>query len=61
MAGRGGPVSRRAEGIALAILVQPRAAEDRLIGPVDGADGARRLKLRVGAAPRRARARPTAP
>ncbi len=46
-----GPLSRRAEGVALAILLQPRASDSRLVGVDAAADGSRRLKARVTAAP----------
>jgi uncharacterized protein (TIGR00251 family) len=46
-----GPVSRRQGGIALSILLQPRASDSRIVGVVATADGARRLKARVTAAP----------
>ena len=45
------PLSRRAGGIALAILLQPRASDSRLVGVEATADGSRRLKARVTAAP----------
>lgn len=46
-----GPLSRRAGGIALAVLLQPRAADSRLVGVEVLADGSRRMKARVTAAP----------
>jgi len=50
-AGGNGPVSRRPGGIALSVLLQPRAADSRLVGVEAAADGARRLKARVTAPP----------
>lgn len=46
-----GPLSRRQGGIALSILLQPRAADSRIVGVEAAADGARRLKARVTAPP----------
>lgn len=46
-----GPVSRRAQGIALAIRLQPRASDSRLVGVETAADGNRVLKARVTAPP----------
>ena len=46
-----GPLSRRADGIALAIHLQPRASDSRLVGIETAADGGRRLKVRVTAPP----------
>ncbi len=46
-----GPLSRRSEGIALAVLLQPRAADSRLVSVETAADGTCRLRARVTAAP----------
>ncbi|MGD9539279.1 MAG: DUF167 domain-containing protein [Alphaproteobacteria bacterium] len=46
-----GPLSRRPGGIALSVLLQPRASDSRIVGVEAAADGARRLKARVTAAP----------
>ncbi|MSO75093.1 MAG: DUF167 domain-containing protein [Alphaproteobacteria bacterium] len=46
-----GPLSRRDSGIVLAILLQPHASDSRLVGVEVAADGTRRLKARVTAAP----------
>lgn len=46
-----GPISRRANGIAVAVLLQPKASDSRIVGVGRGADGVARLKVRVTAPP----------
>ncbi len=44
-------LGRRRDGIALSILLQPRASDSRIVGVEESADGVRRLKARVNAPP----------
>lgn len=46
-----GPISPRAGGIALAVLLQPRASDSRIVGLERAADETCRLKVRVTAPP----------
>jgi uncharacterized protein len=47
----GSPFSAAAGGVRIALRVTPRASRDRILGCVDEADGARVLKVAVGAPP----------